>query len=84
MDNETAKYIIDYFPHLLTFDEKASIKHQYFLENGIDQHKIKIAERVLADNRNELFFNNCPKCGQLARTPKSKQCRKCGYDWHEK
>ncbi|HEY1053481.1 MAG TPA: hypothetical protein VGE24_00030, partial [Emticicia sp.] len=25
---------------------------------------------------------NCPKCGQLARTPYSRQCR-CGNQWHQ-
>jgi hypothetical protein len=41
----------------------------------------KIAERLLKDNGNEII-NNCPKCGRLARTPKAKQCRYCGFDWH--
>lgn len=24
----------------------------------------------------------CPKCGKALRTPKAKQCRFCGADWH--
>jgi hypothetical protein len=25
----------------------------------------------------------CPYCGQLLRTSRAKQCRKCGRDWHD-
>ena len=42
----------------------------------------KIAYRLLEEHSKELL-NNCPKCGGLARTPFAKQCRHCGYDWHE-
>ena len=52
------------------------------LENGIDHFRLKTAERILNENLDKINFNNCPKCGKLARTPKAKQCRFCGYDWH--
>lgn len=50
------------------------------LENGIDEFRKKVAERI--DTTNSLNYNNCPKCNKLTRTPKAKQCRYCGYDWH--
>lgn len=54
------------------------------LENGIEQFRLKTAERILKENRDKINFNNCPKCDELARTPNAKQCRFCGYDWHDK
>jgi len=50
------------------------------LENGIDEFERKVAERI--DCLNSLDYNNCSKCGKLARTPKAKQCRFCQFDWH--
>lgn len=64
MNLETANYIVTYFDHLLTSDERSAITYQYFLTEGIDQYKIKAASRILADNPNEIYFNNCPKCGK--------------------
>ena len=52
------------------------------LKNGIDDFRLRTAERILNENIDKIEFNNCPKCGELARTPKAKQCRHCGHDWH--
>jgi hypothetical protein len=49
---------------------------------GLDVFVERVAQRILAEHRNEITFNNCPKCGALTRTPKAKQCRFCGFDWH--
>lgn len=48
---------------------------------GKERLQLRIAERLLKEHENEII-NNCPKCGRLARTPKAKQCRYCGFDWH--
>ena len=48
---------------------------------GEEQMEHKIAERLLLDSGDEII-NNCPQCGRLARTPKARQCRYCGHDWH--
>lgn len=40
------------------------------------------AARILSENKNDVFLNNCPRCHELARTPKAKHCRFCGFDWH--
>lgn len=53
------------------------------LENGYDAFILATANRVLADSKEDLFLNNCPNCGELARTPQSKQCRHCGTNWHD-
>lgn len=53
------------------------------LENGYDEFVQKAAQRVYADVPEEIFLNNCPNCGSLARTPQSKQCRHCGHSWRE-
>jgi len=50
------------------------------LENGIDEFRRKVAERIIKSNTIE--FNNCPNCNKLTRTPKAKQCRFCQFDWH--
>lgn len=52
------------------------------LSNGIDKFRENTNKRIIADHPEALNFNNCPKCGELARTPFAKQCRYCGHDWH--
>jgi len=41
-----------------------------------------IAQRLLDEHGDEIFLNLCSKCGGLCRTPKAKQCLRCGHDWH--
>lgn len=53
------------------------------LKDGYDEFEKNTAERILRENKNEIYLNKCPKCGQLARTPKARQCRHCGNDWHQ-
>ena len=52
------------------------------LINGFDSFQIQTAKRILEQNPDKVFFNECPKCGKLARTPFAKQCRFCSFDWH--
>ncbi len=52
------------------------------LEKGNEHFCQNTVERVLRDNPNKEFLNLCPKCNSLARTPKSNQCPKCFYSWH--
>jgi len=49
---------------------------------GFQQFQLTTAARVLKDSADKVFFNICPACGKLARTPSAKQCRHCGLDWH--
>jgi hypothetical protein len=53
------------------------------LKNGYDYFRSNTAERILRDNSGKIYFNLCPKCAKLARTPQAKQCRYCGYSWHK-
>jgi hypothetical protein len=54
------------------------------LKDGYDNFEMQTAKRILADSRDKVFLNKCPKCGLLARTPKAKQCRHCGQNWADK
>jgi hypothetical protein len=53
-----------------------------FLKNGYDDFEINIAKRIIAETPDKIFFNNCPNCNKLARTPYARQCRHCGHNWH--
>jgi hypothetical protein len=52
------------------------------LKNGYSEFIINTATRIYKEHKNELDLNLCPRCGKIARTPRSKQCRFCSYDWH--
>lgn len=52
------------------------------LQNGYDEFELNIVKRIMAETPEKVFFNNCPQCNRLARTPYAKQCRHCGYSWH--
>lgn len=112
MDQELVDYIINYYPSLLSFKEKAALKHSFatdkgeslqsqflkdkilrdlatkdmevlkLLDNGYDEFKKVSAAKILREHGDQVFINNCPKCGRLARTPLAKQCRHCGHNWH--
>ena len=51
-------------------------------KDGSEQLQLTTAARILKDSADKVFFNCCPACGELARTPSARQCRYCGYDWH--
>jgi len=53
------------------------------LDQGYESFVVKTASRIIEENGNEVFLNNCPICGKLARTPHACQCRQCGHDWHK-
>ena len=50
--------------------------------DGYDAFVLVTGQRILRDNRDRIVLNYCPRCGGLARTPKARQCRFCGKDWH--
>ncbi|TSD66150.1 hypothetical protein FFF34_001750 [Inquilinus sp. KBS0705] len=53
-----------------------------YLSEGYVQFILNCAGKILRDNADKVFFNLCPNCSKLARTPEAKQCRFCGFDWH--
>lgn len=54
---------------------------QGILKEGFAHFQVVTAERILRDHANGIYFNECPRCGKLARTPQSRQCRHCGHCW---
>lgn len=50
---------------------------------GMDKFIDDVVERMLREQSGQIYFNRCPKCQALARTPTAKQCPKCFYSWHE-
>lgn len=56
---------------------------QEFLKNGYDEFESNVAKRIMEECPEKVFLNNCPKCSRLARTPYARQCRSCGFSWHE-
>lgn len=60
--------------------ESAVVK---LLEDGYDAYVLAAAERIYGESPEEVYLNRCPNCGELARTPQSKQCRHCGHSWRE-
>ena len=116
MDTQTAKYIINYFPNLLTDLERRAIRHTQstsklehrtsdnadlikvyiekdwltsdqkvldLLKDGYEQFELNTANRIVSQSSDKVFFNNCPKCTQLSRTPYARQCRFCGHNWYD-
>ena len=51
---------------------------------GMQAFRGQTAARILRDHSKEVFLNYCPRCHELARTPKAQQCRSCGFDWHSR
>jgi hypothetical protein len=51
--------------------------------DGYDAYKIKIAQRIFDEHKDELELNLCPKCNKIARTQEAKQCRFCFHNWRE-
>jgi hypothetical protein len=79
----------------LTAQEKAKTARPQLLEllsddpevlqlaaGGLVEFILRTAERICRDHHEQITFNNCPRCGELAKTPKARQCRYCGHDWH--
>jgi hypothetical protein len=118
MDPGKAVYIIRYYGHFRTMQERLAHRHlvgtikatgrsdataQLEARNGYSHLSemlsddpdvlsltsagweafiLRTAERIFDQHRHEMSFNYCCRCGVLARTPKAKQCRSCGNDWH--
>ena len=53
------------------------------LEHGYEVFEQNVVTRIMTETPEKVFFNNCPKCNKLARTPYAKQCRHCGYSRHD-
>jgi hypothetical protein len=78
-------------------DEKAAGRYRSFAdlisddadvlhltEGGFEGFTERTSARILDESRHLIFFNRCPKCGGLARTPTARQCRYCAHEWRAK
>jgi len=54
------------------------------IKNGSKEFYSKTAKRIASENKGSVFFNECPNCQKLARTPKARLCRHCGNKWFDK
>jgi hypothetical protein len=53
---------------------------QYFQVHSRNEIRENIAQNILLRHEKEIFFNTCPVCGEIARTPIGRQCIK-GHRW---
>ncbi len=53
------------------------------VKKGREKFIADVVERMLREQYDQIFFNRCPKCQALARTPTAKQCPKCFHSWHD-
>jgi hypothetical protein len=53
------------------------------IADGPEAFMKSVCDRILRERPEQVYFNYCPKCGALARTPMAKQCPKCFYSWHD-
>jgi len=51
--------------------------------DGVERFLQRTAERIIAAHSHGIQVNRCPRCGEVAKTPKARQCRFCRFDWHE-
>jgi ribosomal protein S18 acetylase RimI-like enzyme len=51
--------------------------------DGFEAFELRTAKRIFEEFPAGVVFNCCSKCGELANTPTARQCRFCGYDWHD-
>ena len=50
---------------------------------GLLQYRESVIQRLLRNVQSgSITINRCPKCGRIVRTPRARQCRWCGFDWH--
>lgn len=59
-----------------------TLNSRKLMEGGWDHFLHSWIVRILKENFDQIKLNRCSECSRLTRTPKSKQCRYCGNDWH--
>jgi len=81
MKKEEVDYLIRHYLYLLPLEIKHTFKYPYLNEVEMQKERIKLSKLILEKHKEKIFWNLCPKCRELARTPKAKQCRFCNHDW---
>jgi hypothetical protein len=50
---------------------------------GNVEFRQRVVERILREHAADVVLNRCPRCEGLCRTPRARQCFRCGHSWHE-
>jgi len=82
MNQEEFDYIISYFLYLLPREVKDNTEYPFLNDDESEVERKRLAKIIFEKYFDKVFWNLCPKCNGLARTPKAKQCRHCYHDWH--
>ena len=61
--------------------EDAAVK--MLLEQFPNKFFVSVAHRILRDHPDKVHLNLCRKCLNLCRTPRARQCYRCGFTWHD-
>lgn len=64
-----------------SLSENAQVREFDKLEDV--EFRRRVVERILREHATEVYLNRCPKCDGLCRTPRAKQCMRCGHSWRE-
>lgn len=64
-----------------SMSEEAEVRQLAAL--GEVEFRRRVVERILREYASEVVLNRCPRCEGLCRTPRAKQCFRCGHSWHQ-
>lgn len=78
-NNPHAKEWRDYWRPTWKRDSEA----EAWLREGWNVFERNTAQKLKDKLPDRVFFNLCPECEALCRTPHARQCRKCGHQWHD-
>ena len=53
------------------------------LTTPYEDRKRLALDRLIAEQRDQMIENRCPKCERLVRTPSARQCLWCGHNWRD-
>lgn len=77
----TDNYKVKFIKNKLGLTPKIEEAIEALLETKTkEQFYEELVARIVKDHNSEL--NRCPKCNEITRTNKAKQCRFCSHDWH--
>ena len=72
MEKEKINYLIRYFLYVLPLKEMTTLEYPYLDEKENIKEEERSAKLIIESYEDKVFWNNCPKCKKLARTPKAK------------
>lgn len=64
-----------------SLSESAEVRE--FDKLGDVEFRRRVVDRILREHAAEVVLNRCPKCDGLCRTPRAKQCMRCGHSWRK-